>query len=57
MLDEISLSIDTQTDDLVQENIWCEFVDRGVTVITVAHWLGKVLTYNNILVVGNGRMP
>jgi len=56
VLDEATSSVDTKTDQEVQGTIRREFVDKGVTVITVAHRLDTVLGYDNIAVLGNGRV-
>jgi len=56
VMDEATSSIDAKTDQEVQETIRREFVDKGVTVITVAHRLDTVLGYDKIAVLGDGRM-
>ena len=56
VLDEATSSIDMKTDAQVQETIRREFVQKGVTVITVAHRLETVLGYDRILVLDAG-MP
>jgi len=48
-------SVDTNTDAQVQETIKREFVNKGVTVITVAHRLDTVLGYDKILVLDTGE--
>lgn len=55
VLDEATSSIDMRTDAQVQDTIKREFVDKGVTVITVAHRLDTVLKYDNILVLDQGQ--
>ena len=45
---------DMKTDAQVQETIRREFVQKGVTVITVAHRLETVLGYDRILVLDDG---
>lgn len=54
VLDEATSSIDMKTDAQVQETIRREFVQKGVTVITVAHRLETVLGYDRILVLDSG---
>jgi ABC-type multidrug transport system fused ATPase/permease subunit len=56
VLDEATSSVDSKTDQNVQETIRREFVDRGVTVITVAHRLNTVLLYDRIAVLGDGKL-
>jgi ATP-binding cassette subfamily C (CFTR/MRP) protein 1 len=56
VLDEATSSVDARTDQEVQETIRREFVDKGVTVITVAHRLDTVLGYDKIAVLGAGRI-
>lgn len=56
VLDEATSSVDTKTDAQVQETIRREFVEKGATVITVAHRLDTVLSYDRILVLDDG-MP
>ena len=54
VLDEATSSIDMKTDAQVQDTIRREFVQKGVTVITVAHRLETVLGYDRILVLDAG---
>ena len=56
VMDEATSSVDSVTDQAVQQTIRREFVDKGVTVITVAHRLDTVLGYDNIAVLGAGSV-
>lgn len=56
VMDEATASVDAQTDQEVQDTIRREFVDKGVSVITVAHRLDTVLRYDNIAVLGDGKL-
>jgi ATP-binding cassette, subfamily C (CFTR/MRP), member 1 len=56
VLDEATSSVDAKTDQEVQETIRREFVNKGVTVMTVAHRLDTVLGYDKIAVLGNGEV-
>ena len=56
VLDEATSSVDTRTDQQVQETIRSQFVEKGVTVITVAHRLDTVLGYDKIAVLGDGEV-
>lgn len=49
-------SVDARTDQEVQDTIRREFVNRGVSVITVAHRLDTVLGYDKIAVLGDGAV-
>merc|ERR1712176_469390 len=56
VLDEATSSVDSKTDQEVQEVIRKEFVDKGVTVITVAHRLETIMGYDKVAVLGNGEV-
>jgi len=56
VLDEATSSVDFKTDASVQATIRREFVDKGVTVVTVAHRLETVLGYDKIVVLSNGNV-
>jgi len=56
VLDEATSSVDVQTDHQVQDTIRREFVDKGVSVITVAHRLDTVLGYDKIAVLSQGKL-
>jgi ABC-type multidrug transport system fused ATPase/permease subunit len=56
VMDEATSSVDSKTDMEVQDTIRREFVNKGVTVVTVAHRLDTVLGYDKIAVLGNGSV-
>ena len=56
VLDEATSSVDARTDQQVQDTIKREFVNKGATVITVAHRLDTVLGYDKICVLGDGNV-
>lgn len=56
VMDEATSSIDQKTDFVVQRTIQREFVNKGVTLITVAHRLDTILGYDKIAVFGSGQM-
>ena len=56
VLDEATSSVDSETDREVQETLTREFVNKGVTVMTVAHRLDTVLGYDRIAVLGAGSV-
>ena len=56
VLDEATSSVDAQTDRQVQDTIRKQFVDKGVSVITVAHRLDTVLGYDKIAVLRQGKL-
>ncbi len=56
VLDEATSSVDPITDSQVQQTIRREFVNKGVSVITVAHRLETVLGSDKIAVLGDGKL-
>ena len=56
VMDEATSSVDAQTDQQVQKTIREQFVEKGVSVITVAHRLDTVLGYDKIAVLGDGKL-
>ena len=56
LFDDAPSSVDGSTDAQVQETIRNEFVEKGISVITVAHRLDTVLGSDNIAVLGDGEV-
>jgi len=56
VLDEATSSVDPKTDEQVQATIRREFVEKGVSVITVAHRLDTVINSDKIAVMGAGAL-
>lgn len=56
VMDEATSSVDSYTDFQVQNTIRKQFVEKGVTVITVAHRLDTVMGYDKIAVLGDGNL-
>lgn len=56
VLDEATSSVDSSTDKQVQDTIRSQFVEKGVTVITVAHRLDTIMNYDKVAVLGDGEL-
>mmetsp|Transcript_18358 Transcript_18358/g.26582 ORF Transcript_18358/g.26582 Transcript_18358/m.26582 type:complete len:1406 (-) Transcript_18358:280-4497(-) len=54
VLDEATANVDTRTDELLQQAVAKSFM--GSTIIAVAHRLDTVISYDKILVLGNGSV-
>lgn len=56
VMDEATASVDPKTDQEVQDTIRREFVEKGLSVVTVAHRLETVLGNDKIAVLGDGEL-
>eukprot|EP01079_Euglenida_sp_SAG-EU17-18_P003781 gene3781-701_t len=54
LMDEATANVDAHTDQLIQQCIRSEFI--GSTIITIAHRIGTILDYDNILVLDDGKV-
>lgn len=55
-MDEATSSVDSSTDQQVQDTIQSQFVNNGVTVITVAHRLDTIMNYDKVAILGDGEL-
>eukprot|EP00760_Papus_ankaliazontas_P023578 PhM_4_TR2069/c0_g1_i1/m.68645/K05665/ABCC1; ATP-binding cassette, subfamily C (CFTR/MRP), member 1 len=54
LMDEVTASVDIATDRLIQETVRTQFND--CTVLTIAHRLDTILTYDAVMVMDQGRV-
>eukprot|EP00759_Apiculatamorpha_spiralis_P023660 PhF_6_TR27215/c0_g1_i1/m.40054 len=54
LMDEVTASVDIETDRLIQDTVRTQFNDA--TVLTIAHRLDTILTYDLIVVMDAGRV-
>jgi ABC-type multidrug transport system fused ATPase/permease subunit len=54
VLDEVSSAVDRETDGLMQRVVREEF--EGKTVVAIAHRMETVLDYDQVVVLGDGRV-
>ena len=54
LLDEVSSSVDAETDRVMQRIIWSEF--RAYTVVAVAHRLETILDFDRVILIAGGSV-
>lgn len=54
LVDEATANIDIQTDEAIQKVLSSHF--QGCTVLTIAHRINTIISYDRVLVLDNGKV-
>lgn len=56
LLDEATSSVDEDLDARIQRVVSSDFLDEGITVVSIAHRLKTIINYDNIAVLHDGEL-